>query len=78
MTLEEGARETVRTLQKAGHIAYFAGGSVRDQLMERESKDIDIATSARPEEVQSLFRQTTDLQGKIFGVVRVLQERTGL
>jgi tRNA nucleotidyltransferase/poly(A) polymerase len=74
MTLEEGARETVRTLQKAGHIAYFAGGSVRDQLMERESKDIDIATSARPEEVQSLFRQTTDLQGKIFGVVRVLQD----
>lgn len=73
MTLEEGARKTVRTLRQAGHTAYYAGGSVRDRLMGRESKDIDIATSARPEEVQSLFPQTTDLLGKVFGVIRVIQ-----
>jgi poly(A) polymerase len=66
------AREIVRQLQRAGHTAYFAGGCVRDQLLGIEAKDYDIATSAKPEEVQKLFPRVTDLTGKCFGVVRVL------
>ena len=66
------AVEIVARLQKEGHIAYFAGGSVRDQLLGKEAKDYDVATSARPEEVQRLFPRVTDLTGKSFGVVRVL------
>jgi poly(A) polymerase len=66
------ARDLVAQLQKAGHTAYFAGGCVRDQLLGIEAKDYDIATSARPEEVQRLFSRVTDLTGKCFGVVRVL------
>src|SRR5277367_6004013 len=67
------AREIVAQLQRAGHTAYFAGGSVRDQLLGSEAKDYDIATSAMPEQVQELFRgRVTDLTGKSFGVVRVI------
>jgi poly(A) polymerase len=67
------AREIVARLQGARHTAYFAGGSVRDQLLGREAIDYDIATSARPEQVQDLFRRVTDLTGKAFGVIRVMQ-----
>ena len=66
------AREIVARLQDAGHVAYFAGGSVRDQLLGVEAKDFDIATSALPEQVQRLFPRVTDVTGKSFGVVRIL------
>jgi poly(A) polymerase len=66
------ARDIVVRLQQAGHVAYFAGGCVRDQLLGFEAKDYDVATSAKPEEVQRLFPRVTDLTGKSFGVVRVL------
>jgi poly(A) polymerase len=70
--MKEQAVEIVQRLQGAGHVAYFAGGSVRDRLLGREAKDYDIATSAPPDEVQKLFPRVTDLTGKSFGVVRVL------
>ncbi|VVM04390.1 CCA tRNA nucleotidyltransferase [Methylacidimicrobium tartarophylax] len=60
-----------KRLQEAGFIAYFAGGCVRDRLLGQESHDIDIATTATPEEVQRLFPQATGLHGRVFGVVRV-------
>ena len=66
------ARDIVVRLQQAGHVAYFAGGCVRDQLLGIEAKDYDVATSAKPEEVQRLFPRVTDLTGKSFGVVRVM------
>jgi poly(A) polymerase len=69
----DSAVEVVSKLQAAGHEAYFAGGAVRDKLLGIEAKDVDIATSAHPDQVQALFTRATDLQGKIFGVVRVLQ-----
>jgi putative nucleotidyltransferase with HDIG domain len=62
----------VRTLREQGRVAYFAGGCVRDALMNIAPKDIDIATSATPEEVQKLFRRTVAV-GVQFGVVRVLE-----
>lgn len=66
------AHEIVARLQREGHVAYFAGGCVRDQLLGIEAKDFDIATGALPDEVQRLFPRVTDLTGKSFGVVRVL------
>ncbi|MCD5322969.1 MULTISPECIES: CCA tRNA nucleotidyltransferase [Pontibacillus] len=44
-------------LMKQGYEAYFVGGSVRDHIMGRTIGDIDIATSARPEQVQALFEK---------------------
>ena len=46
------------TLHKAGFEAYLVGGCVRDLLIGREPKDWDITTSAKPEQIQSLFEDT--------------------
>ncbi|MFI5402474.1 MAG: CCA tRNA nucleotidyltransferase, partial [Planctomycetota bacterium] len=54
----------------AGHEALFAGGCVRDRLRGAPPKDYDIATSARPEQVQALFERTVAV-GAVFGVVLV-------
>ena len=58
------------TLQDAGHNAFFAGGCVRDMLLGLAPKDFDVATSATPEIVQSLFPKTFSV-GAHFGVVLV-------
>jgi len=70
---ESIATSIVRRLHDAGHVAYFAGGCVRDMLREADAKDYDIATSARPEEVQRLFPRTVAV-GAHFGVICVLEQ----
>ena len=62
---------TVKTLRKAGFQALWAGGCVRDRLLGIEPKDYDVATDARPNQVQSLFRRTVAV-GMSFGVIQVL------
>jgi poly(A) polymerase len=61
----------VRRLRDAGHVAYFAGGCVRDRLLGRTPEDFDVATSAPPEVVRALFSRTVPV-GMQFGVVLVL------
>ena len=70
--MESYARFTVQRLRDAGFTAYYAGGCVRDALLGLAPKDYDIATSARPEEVQALFRRTIAV-GAHFGVICVLE-----
>ncbi len=67
---EHGARQIVERLARAGHRALWAGGCVRDRLLGRPAKDVDIATSARPDEVLALFPAAKAV-GKAFGVVCV-------
>ena len=67
------ARSMVDRLRTAGHIAYWAGGCVRDLVRGRVPKDVDIATNARPEEVQRIFRRTYAV-GAHFGVIVVLED----
>ena len=69
------ARGVAYRLHAAGHIAYFAGGSVRDLLLGVAPKDIDIATDAPPERVQTLFKRTYAV-GAHFGVIVVLENGT--
>jgi len=66
------AIDLVRTLQKAGYTAYFAGGCVRDMLMGHVPKDIDIVTDALPDELEKIFNHTIPV-GKKFGVILVVQ-----
>ena len=68
LSARDAALELARRLKAAGHEAYFAGGSVRDRLMEHEPKDFDIATSAPPAEVMKLFPGSNEV-GAHFGVV---------
>jgi poly(A) polymerase len=71
--MEKTAREIVAKLVGAGHVALYAGGCVRDRLLGRECHDIDIATSAPPEDVQRLFSRTVAV-GAQFGVIVVLED----
>jgi len=59
-----------RALRALGFQAYFVGGCVRDLLLSREPQDYDVATDARPGDVQALFPKS-DLVGAHFGVVLV-------
>ena len=70
--MESTARNIVRKLRGAGHVAYYAGGSVRDLLRGQIPKDIDVATDARPETVQKMFSRTYAV-GAHFGVIVVLE-----
>ena len=68
--MEKSARKVAARLREQGHIAYFAGGCVRDMVRGLTPKDYDIATDARPEIVQALFPRTYAV-GAHFGVVLV-------
>ena len=67
-----GALEIVKTLSEKGHEAFFVGGCVRDALLGVGSNEIDIATSATPEQVQQAFAKTVAV-GESFGVVLVIR-----
>jgi len=68
--LLSAATRVTQRLINAGHTTYFAGGCVRDLLLGTEPKDYDIATSATPEEVQSIFPHSNAI-GAHFGVILV-------
>ena len=67
------AVEIIGKLQKEGHVAYLAGGCVRDMLRGEIPKDYDIATSALPEQITSIFSKTREV-GVHFGVVIVIKD----
>jgi len=70
--LRATAAGIVKRLQDAGFAAFWVGGCVRDFLLGREPQDFDIATDARPEQVEKLFPKTIPV-GKKFGVVVVVE-----
>jgi poly(A) polymerase len=70
--MEKTAREVAQRLRARGHIAYFAGGCVRDMVRGLPAKDFDIATDATPEVVQKIFPHTYAV-GAHFGVVVVVE-----
>src|SRR5205814_310607 len=65
------ARRTCEDLQRAGYLAFVVGGAARDLLLGRRPKDFDIATSATPDEVRSVFRRSRII-GRRFQIVHVL------
>lgn len=67
-----GAFMILERLHANGYEALFAGGCVRDLILGRPCNDIDIATSATPEQVEQLFPKTHPI-GKAFGVILVEQ-----
>jgi poly(A) polymerase len=67
------ATAVARRLRGAGFQALFAGGCVRDRILGRPPADYDVATSARPDEVQALFERVVPL-GERFGSVQVRPE----
>ena len=68
MPARDAALELARRLKAAGYEALFAGGCVRDRLLEHPPKDYDIATSATPAQVMEVFPGSNEV-GAHFGVV---------
>src|SRR5207253_1212275 len=70
--MEKTARDIAQRLRAADHIAYFAGGCVRDMVRGLAAKDFDVATDATPDIVQKIFSHTYAV-GAHFGVVVVVE-----
>lgn len=71
--LSPQAKEMLRRLQSAGAEAYIVGGCVRDALLGRQPTDIDITTSALPDQIQAIFSDLPTLDTGIrHGTVTVL------
>ncbi len=68
-----GLLKIIQKLNGKGFKALLAGGAVRDALLGRPIHDFDIATNAKPEDVEALFKQTIMI-GKDFGVAMVIQD----
>ncbi|QCB44785.1 polynucleotide adenylyltransferase PcnB [Hydrogenophaga sp. PAMC20947] len=72
--VDERALDVVHTLKQAGFEAFVVGGAVRDLLLGLRPKDFDVATSATPEQVKSLFRRAFII-GRRFRIVHVIYGR---
>lgn len=68
--ISHGSYKTIEQLQRAGFEAYLVGGGVRDLLLDADPKDFDVATSATPEQVKRVFRNSRII-GKRFRIVHV-------
>jgi len=66
----------LKRIEEGGFEAYFVGGCVRDYLLDRAINDVDIATSAFPQEVKHLFKRTVDV-GIEHGTVMVIEDEVG-
>ncbi|MCL2521940.1 MAG: CCA tRNA nucleotidyltransferase [Erysipelotrichales bacterium] len=71
MGLESGIK-IIKILENNGYEAFFVGGAVRDYLLKREIKDIDITTNCLPDKVLELFKGVET--GKKYGCVTVFQD----
>ncbi len=77
-TIYNSSLNIIKKLQNNGFSAYIVGGTVRDILLDNSDKninsgcDIDIATSAKPEEINALFNKTYNI-GAAFGIVNVVE-----
>ena len=69
--IPENIFSIIQKLENKGHKAYIAGGAVRDILLKRKFKDIDILTSATIPEIESVFSDIDsdiDIVGKTFPI----------
>jgi poly(A) polymerase len=68
VSAREKAISVVQRLRQEGYEAYLAGGCVRDMLLHKAPQDYDIATDARPDDIQRVFADTIPV-GAQFGVI---------
>src|SRR4030066_1435609 len=57
MPIPKEVKTIIEKLKKAGFQAYIVGGCVRDILRKAKPEDWDIATNAKPEEIQETMKK---------------------
>ncbi len=77
MHLSENIRYVLNKLQENGFEGFVVGGAVRDFLMNKEPKDLDVTTSAKPEDVKKIFKKTFDT-GIEHGTVTVVVNKENI
>ncbi len=73
--LDNGSLSIIKKLQDNGYEAYLVGGSVRNALLDGNTTDFDITTSATPEDVMNLFPHTVPT-GLQHGTVTIILNHT--
>jgi len=68
--ISEAALKVLFRLNKSGYRACLVGGGVRDVLLGKQPKDFDVATSATPEQVNALFKNSR-LIGRRFRLAHI-------
>ncbi len=68
--IDVDALKVIRRLQSFGYQAFLVGGGVRDLLLDKKPKDFDVSTSASPEDIRDLFRNSRII-GRRFKLVHV-------
>lgn len=71
--LEEEGFAIIEKLKENGFDAYIVGGYIRDIILQHKPLEIDIATNAKPKEIQKLFPENIPV-GEAFGVIIVKAE----
>lgn len=66
------ALNVVEKLQRQGFEAYIVGGCIRDLLLGKKPKDFDVATNARPEQIQNIFQRQCRLVGRRFRLAHIM------
>ena len=66
------ALNVVEKLQSHGYEAYIVGGCLRDILLGKRPKDFDVATNARPDQVQAIFQRQCRLVGRRFRLAHIM------
>jgi tRNA nucleotidyltransferase (CCA-adding enzyme) len=74
IAIPEEILEIAGVLERAGHETWCVGGALRDALLGDTHSDFDLATSARPQDVQGLFRRTAPI-GVEHGTVGVIDRK---
>lgn len=70
--MSRNALTIVEKLQRNGFEAYIVGGCLRDLLLGKQPKDFDVATNARPEQIQAIFQRQCRLVGRRFRLAHIL------
>jgi len=71
ITLSEAVVTVIRTITRRKYQVLIAGGAVRDLMMNKPCKDIDLCTDAKPEELQNVLEGQgikVVMVGQAFGV----------
>ncbi|MBF0784017.1 polynucleotide adenylyltransferase PcnB [Muribacter muris] len=71
----QNAINIVNKLLNHGYQAYIVGGCIRDLLLGKPAKDFDIATNARPEEIQKIFGRQCRIIGRRFRLAHIVYGR---
>ncbi|MEA2098127.1 MAG: hypothetical protein U9P70_03585 [Patescibacteria group bacterium] len=72
MQIPKEVQTITEKIEKRGFEAYIVGGCVRDFLLDRNSKDWDITTNAKPKEIQRIF--PASFYNNTFGTVTVVNK----